>query len=182
MAPYSTRPAWAGGGWRDGARARVGIRRPDQLYQAVDRLNDTTVDGWPMAMRKIARDVAEVSPEIHSAFLAVWIQMKMLPLKVGDHRALCTALRVLMPRYAGPPVWLYRGANARERRRRIYGISWTSDIEIAEKFAQERRYGDESVLLETVASPEAIICAISEASGHLTAENEYAVDGGAWTA
>jgi hypothetical protein len=147
------------------------------LYKAADLLSNESVTGWTIAVRKIAREVSQVSPNIQSAFLSVWIQTQMLPLKVGDHRALCTAARMLMPPYRGPSVRLYRGASGSERRRRIYGISWTSDINTAEKFAEQYSQFDEgSVLLETVAPTEAIFCDIGGASGHLYREGEYAVD------
>jgi hypothetical protein len=34
--------------------------------------------------------------------------------------------RVLMPKYKGDALRLFRGASALQRRRRVYGISWTS--------------------------------------------------------
>jgi hypothetical protein len=113
-------------------------------------------------MRKVARDVRAVSPQIQSAFQGEWIERKMLPLLVGDHRALCNAARLLLPKYSGPPVRLFRGAGAAERRRRIYGLSWSANVECAERFALGRRVmNGGSVLLETRAAPKAIICKIT---------------------
>jgi hypothetical protein len=130
------------------------------FYEAVDLIN-AAVGGWTVAMRKFAETVRSVSPEIKSAFRDVWIESKMLPLGVGDHRALCDAVRVLLPRYLGPTVRLFRGAGAEERRRRLYGICWSSDIAVADRFAQQRQSWDGgSVLLETVAPEPAIISAI----------------------
>ena len=149
----------------------------DMVDGAAHLLNEETVTGWTIAVRKIAREVSEVSPDVRSAFLPIWIQTKMLPLRVGDHQALTKAARILLPPYCGPSLRLFRGTSADERRRRTYGFSWTSDIAIAETFAQERRcWNGGSVLLETVAPPEAIICAIGEASGNLYDESEFAVD------
>lgn len=149
----------------------------DAFYDAVDEIAEWTVGGWTVAMRKAARDLKEpVSPEIQSAFLVVWIKYKMLPLKVGDHRALCTALRLLLPPYRGPAVRLYRGASAGERRRRIYGVSWTIDKEVADRFAQDyRTWDDGSVLLETIAPPQAVLCSVDEAGGYYE-ESEYILD------
>jgi hypothetical protein len=147
------------------------------MLRAVDRINAFSTGGWTEAMRMIAREVPKVTSEIQQWFLWVWVQSKMLPLTVGDHKALCAAARVLMPAYNGGPVHLFRGACGGERRHRIYGVSWTTDIKIAEEFAQERReWPGGGVVLETIADPTAIICAIGEASGHLYEENEYAVD------
>ncbi len=56
---------------------------------------------------------------------------------------------------------LFRGASAGERRRRVYGLSWTTEVAEAEFFARERQVWDGgSVVLETLAPPEAIICAV----------------------
>ena len=57
---------------------------------------------------------------------------------------------------------LFRGASAGERRRRIYGLSWTADVAEAEWFARERqKWSGGSVVLETLAPPEAVICAVN---------------------
>ncbi len=113
-------------------------------------------------MRKFVREVRAVSPEIRSAFLDIWIESKMLPLHVGNHRVLSDAMRILLPSYNGPPVRLFRGTGALGRRRRIYGLSWSADAAVAERFALERRqWPGGSVLLETLAPPEAIICQVN---------------------
>jgi hypothetical protein len=100
-----------------------------------------------------------VSDGIHSAFLPIWIESKTLPLKVGHRPTLAAALRVLMPpSYNGPRLRLYRGATAGERRRRLYGFSWTTRIDVARnKFAAQYQDWDGSVVLETVAPPDAIL-------------------------
>ena len=130
------------------------------LYAAVDLITETT-GGWTAAMRAVARQVHTVGPAIREAFLHVWIESKMLPFYVDDHRALCEATRVLLAKYQGPVLRLYRGAVASERRHRTYGVAWTTDIAVAENFARQRQEWDGgSVVLETLAPSEAIICAI----------------------
>lgn len=129
------------------------------LFREAVSQNSESVDGWLLSMRKVARQVRAVSPQIQSAFKAVWLESKMLPLRVGDHRALCNAARLLLPKYSGPPVRLFRGAGSNERRRRIYGLSWSADVACATRFADGRRvWTGGSVLLETLAAPKAIIC------------------------
>jgi hypothetical protein len=133
----------------------------DKFNETVDFINERTVGGWTTAIRKLAREIRVVSPDIQFAFQRVWIGSKMLPRRVDDHPALCDAARVLLPKYRGPAVHLFRGAGALERRRRAYGMSWSTQIAAAERFAEERRVMDGgSVLLETLAPPEAIISAI----------------------
>ena len=74
---------------------------------------DACVDGWRLGMLKVAR-LEKVSQEIQQAFVPIWVEHKMLPLKVGERSVPAKALRVLMPAgYSGAPLRLYRGANAR---------------------------------------------------------------------
>lgn len=130
------------------------------LFKAVDQVN-ASVDGWLTAMRKLIKEIPTVNSDIQEAFLSVWMRSKMLPLRVGDNRVLCDAARILLPRYRGSTVRLFRGAGTTERRRRTYGVSWSTDVAVAERFAEERRVMDcGSVLLETLAPPKAIICEI----------------------
>jgi hypothetical protein len=132
------------------------------FFEAVDRISRTVDGGWLAAMRKVAKEVRVVNPEIQSAFRSVWIESKMLPLTVGDHRALCDAARLSLP-HSGPAVRLFRGAGAFERRRGIYGPSRSADAAAAERFALGRRVMDGgSVLLETLAPRAAIISAIDD--------------------
>jgi hypothetical protein len=76
----------------------------------------------------------------------------MLPLHIGHRPTTAAALRVLMPgNYLGPPLLLYRGTNNKERQRRLYGFSWTTD---------GRRYPSSicgGVVQQTLAPPEAVL-------------------------
>jgi hypothetical protein len=131
----------------------------ERFHRSVYRLNDGP-EGWRLAFKKVAR-LSSVDETIRYAFNQVWLESKQLPLSVGDHRTLCGALRILMPPYEGPAVQLYRGTLMRERRRRIYGISWSMDIDVAARFAERwQSLGDEAVLLRTLAPPEAVMAAI----------------------
>ncbi|TCA38498.1 hypothetical protein E0H72_26430 [Rhizobium leguminosarum bv. viciae] len=93
--------------------------------------------------------------------------------ELGD-RILVDAYRVLLPSYRGPAVLLYRGEGADNRRRRCYGLSWSANRSVAERFAEgtSRMYEDGSVLLETLAPPEAILMKMPKRYG----EDEYLVD------
>jgi hypothetical protein len=51
-----------------------------------------------------------------------------------------------------------RELSARERSRRLYGFSWTTSVKVARGFAEHwQTAGNNAVVLETVASPEAIL-------------------------
>jgi hypothetical protein len=135
------------------------------FYAAIGELSGT-VNGWYHAMRLVGRR-DHVSDRIKGVFLPIWIEHKNLPLTVGHRPTMAKALRVLMPRnYSGPALPLYRGTTAGERRRHLYGFSWTARLEIArDKFAEQRSHSSDAVVLETLAPPEAIL--------HVRRERDY---------
>ena len=161
---------------RRAARAfMVAVRAGDveQFLMVVDLLHNETVDGWRLAMRGVAR-LQAVDRVIQQAFLNVWIESKHLALRIGDRPTFARAARKLFPRdYAGPPLRLYRGTHWRERRSRLYGFSWSTQREIAQRFADQHSeaatqlaaspYHTEppdhlaGIVLTTVAPPEAIL-------------------------
>jgi len=84
---------------------------------------------------------------------------------------------MLLPeiRYDGPPVHVYRGTTANERRRHLYGFFWTADRGVAERFAEQHRNPDGAVLLETVADPSAMLFIREHIEGYYE-EEEYILD------
>jgi hypothetical protein len=107
----------------------------ENLYDAAQLVHET-VDGWRLAMKRVAK-LGRVSPEIRDAFIPVWVESKHLPLSVGHRPTAAAALRVLMEGdYRGPDLRVYRGTSTTERRRRLYGFSWTVDLEIARTFTE----------------------------------------------
>jgi hypothetical protein len=131
----------------------------DELYNAGLWL-DECVDAWRLAMAKVAR-LPAVSRSIQEAFVPIWVEHKMLPLNVGNRPVLVRALRVLMcSSYTGSPLTLYRGTTNGERRRHLYGFSWTTDQTKAREFAEQRTHPEfqvEGVVLQAVVPAEAIL-------------------------
>lgn len=133
--------------------------------------------GWKHAMRAVSR-LGSVPEATKSFFLQVFMDKGDSIRQECDDLALLSGLRVLLPRYEGTGMQLYRGDSFLNRKHRTYGASWSSDIEVAQGFAdgwfhQCSKGG--SVLLEAYAPPEAIICAphlIDDRYG----EQEYVVD------
>jgi hypothetical protein len=99
--------------------------------------------------------------------------------EIGD-LVLIDAYRRILPPYTGPARRLYRGDGGRNRRRRTYGLSWTTDVEVARSFARGiwRTSDGGSVLVETVAEPDAIVAAPAESEYESLhqGESEYIVD------
>jgi hypothetical protein len=95
-------------------------------------------------------------------------------------------MRVLFPPYRGPAIPLFRGTSGDEaRKRKLYGISWTSDADTARSFAKQYEDSVGGVVLETVAPLEAVISAPGldgpyyedENGKRMYDESEYLVDG-----
>ena len=117
-------------------------------------------------MLKVAR-LGKVAPSIQRAFIPIWVEHKHLPLAVGDRWICAAGLRVLMPGGYKKPITLYRGDDA--QRRRIHGFSWTTDIEVARKFADKNKrpqlgegscpitHGVDGIVLRAVAPATAIL-------------------------
>jgi hypothetical protein len=145
------------------------------LYEYAKRLDECT-DAWRLALARVAK-LGRVSREIQDAFVSIWIERKMLPLTVADRRIVSDALRILMPRsYSGPCLTVFRGAGAHERRRRIYGFSWSTDSAVARKFAENwAQLPPGGVVLKTSAPPEAIFL-IRERDGDDYDESEVVLD------
>jgi uncharacterized protein (UPF0548 family) len=148
---------------------------PNKLL-VVAGLLDETNDGWRLAMKRVAA-LGSVSNDIQKAFVNIWTQHKHLPLRVGHRPTMARALHVLLPKMKRirKPIRLYRGAQPHERRSRLYGFSWTSDREIAERFAQGRRNPDGAVVLETLANPDAVLHVRQNIEGYYE-EAEHIID------
>lgn len=133
--------------------------------------------GWARAMRAVAR-LKSIPRATQRFFLQIY-------LTYGDHiRQECNdldltdGLRVLLPKYKGRAMLLYRGESAHNRARRTYGLSWTACADVARSFSLSeltRTSDGGSVLLETLAPAEAIICAPALLDDRY-AEKEYIVD------
>jgi hypothetical protein len=134
---------------------------PNRLYDAAGLL-DENVEAWRLAMSGVAK-LPRVSDEIQAAFVLIWVEHKMLSLTVGDNPVLARALRLLLPGgYSGPPLTVYRGTTNDERRRRLYGFSWTTDAAVARRFAEHRAKAEpgayvEGLVLQTIAEADAIL-------------------------
>jgi len=118
------------------------------------------------------------SEEMRNEFALFWIENgDSIRNAVQNDLDLIEFLKVFLPRYEGPSITLYRGDSFFNRRRRTYGMSWTSSESIAESFAV--RYGQThtagAVLLGTDCPASAIIWSAQQ-SGDPFEEQEFLVD------
>lgn len=133
---------------------------------------------WRAAMRAVANSRG-APDDFRKSLLALWVRDgDHLRQEVNDDLALADGLRAMLPPYTGPAITLYRGESARNRQRRTYGLSWSATVEVARTFTatgKYRTYAGGSVLLETLAPTEAIICA-PVIHNDRYGEQEYLVD------
>ena len=134
--------------------------------------------GWLGALRAIGK-LGSVPARTQKFFLRLYIKWgDHIRQETGEDVALIRGLRVLLPRYDGPSVCLYRGQNALKVRSRLYGLSWSASRKVAEGHAQglwQTTCPDGTVLLQTIAPPEAIICRVPNVEDRYD-EKEYLVD------
>lgn len=129
------------------------------LLDSIHEIESTGV--WELAIKECRR-LGDAPDEIRAKFLCIWIAFgDSLRSNVNKDFSLIAGLRVLLPPYAGGPVQLFRGESFGNRKRRTYGMAWSSDRQVATAFARNRAdlYEGGTVLLETVAAPEAVISA-----------------------
>lgn len=135
-------------------------------------------NAWLPALRGYIRAAQPAAPQIREYFIQAYLEHGAgIRIAVLNDLILADAYRLLLPPYSGPGLRLYRGDSARNRRNRTYGLAWSADINVARSFAEEtwvKKEGD-SVLLETDAPSNAIICAPGEHDDRF-AEAEYIVD------
>jgi hypothetical protein len=129
---------------------------------------------WKAAIRAAGR-LTGLSNASRQVFLDFWVQHgDALRQEAGADHELLAALRACLPPYRGPGRVLYRGEAARNRRRRTYGSSWSSDRRVAEAFAEggAHNYEGGTVLLVADVPAEAIVAAAPRSTG----EREFIVD------
>lgn len=143
------------------------LRKLEQVY-----------GGLRWALRKASK-VVQVDSKIKEACLKVWIAYgDHLRQEVNDDLLLIRALRVFLPRYDGPARTLYRGESAYNWKRRTYGLSWSSRLDVADHYGKTgmyRTFDGGSVVLEVQANQDAIICAPLNHDNRYC-EDEYLVD------
>jgi hypothetical protein len=133
--------------------------------------------GWAGAMRAVSRQPS--LPHItREFFLRVFVRFGDHLRSECDDLVLADGLRMLLPKYRGPAIHLYRGENFTNRRRRTYGLSWSASADVARCHAKGclcRSSLGGSVLLETMASADAIICRVPKSQDRYS-EEEFVVD------
>jgi hypothetical protein len=133
---------------------------------------------WKKAFEAAAA-LRSPTESLRDFFHGVWTESgRQFREAIGDDPTLVSALRRLLPSYAGPDMLLYRGETADDAAQERFGFSWTSRRTVAEMFARGLKGVPGSgggVLLEALVSAKSILAAPSDHSRYLE-EDEYVVD------
>ena len=151
--------------------------RLEETMRAVGRL-----ECWAQATAHFS-DGPEPDTEKAGVLLSFWFTYGLQSIPAGlkeDLVCLVDAFRKLLPPYRGVGSVLYRGELASRHAQGVYGISWTPNIEAAQRFSRRRSLLGEGagVVLKIEASPNMIVAAVRDLSSHTLTleEDEYILD------
>lgn len=133
---------------------------------------------WPEAIAAVARSGLVPRSTITDAFYTYWTTRGFrIRAHVADDVLMLDALWLLLPRYHGAALPLYRGENLDRWRRRQIGFGWTANRPVAVMFASglAASEGMGGILIGTDARADAIIAGPGRHSQYL-GEDEYIVD------
>ena len=146
----------------------------DLMRTALDAVAETGAQAGTLAHLK------HMSPQgdISKSFRAFWSEHGWtIRERFEDDYGLIDALHNLISKYKGPDMTLYRGEVGSSYAQGRIGISWTSDLSVAQPLARglNRLPPDGGVVLEAFVPAVAIICSPEGWKDHLQ-EREYIVD------
>jgi len=146
-----------------------------QVYTALNNIERLGI--WPsavLAMARVSRPTQEISECFHNS---IWtVRGHRIREMVNNDNVLLDVLRILLPKYDGPSMVLYRGENIDRSEQGALGFAWTTRKDIALMFARGlNAEGKGGILLSVNAPTKAIIASPGRHSIFLD-EHEYVVD------
>ncbi|OCJ02457.1 hypothetical protein A6U86_32260 [Rhizobium sp. AC27/96] len=146
------------------------------------RAFDTVHEDAGVAFRNVleaAMRCERVSEDFREALHLDWTERGFrLRAKIQDDDLIIRAFRQVFPPYNGGKLVLYRGERADELEAGRIGLNWSTDREVAMRFARGlcTTYGCDGVLLVATAEPSAIITGPNYHSADHLREMEHVVD------
>lgn len=127
---------------------------------------------WHAAFEQLITDPTSDVPGESVVWLWISYGFHVSASLQGD-QIVTTVLKALLAPYSGAGLTLYRGEATDRYEKRIFGMSWTTNIKVARNFARSRE--PDGVVLKLEASPQMIISGPTAHSEYL-GESEYIVD------
>lgn len=132
-------------------------------------------DAFKIAIKALV-DAGGLNGQLANSFLTMWhVRGHYIRAMVGDDILLLDALPLLVPKYKGSGLMLFRGESKERWEEGNTGFSWTPRKEIAQMFGRGLNCIRGGVLLSCYAHEDAIIAGPSLHSEYL-GEDEYLVD------
>lgn len=150
----------------------------DDLRRAFEKINE---DDGP-ACRKVleaATRCVQVPDDFREALHLAWtVRSHHYRADIQDDDLIIRAFRRVFSPYTGSRLVLYRGERSSELGAGRIGLNWSTDQEVAKKFARGlcTTYGCDGVLLRATAEPSAIITGPNQHSANKLGEMEHIID------
>lgn len=138
---------------------------------------DATREMWVSAIQYAVENIAQFSIDTEKMHMLWIVNGGHIRRHVGNDGLVLAWLRLILPKYVGSELQLYRGECQFLYEQGLIGFCWTPSKEVAEKFARGLNAIESGgVLLSAKVSPEAILSAPNHHSENWLLESEYTCD------
>ncbi|WP_318486880.1 hypothetical protein [Photobacterium leiognathi] len=140
-------------------------------------VRDIPSETWESAIRYAVENIAQFAFDANKMHM-LWIEYGgHIRRNVSDDKLILTWLKLILPKYDGVELHLYRGECKFLYEQGVIGFCWTPKKEVAENFARGLNAIESGgVLLSAKVAPEAILSAPNSHSSDCLDESEYTCD------
>lgn len=138
---------------------------------------DISSDTWISAIKYTIEHISQFSIDVDKMHMLWIVNGGHIRRHVSDDKLLLIWLKLILPKYSGGEIQLYRGECQFLYDQDLIGFCWTPNKQVAEKFARGLNAIESGgVLLSAKVAPEAILSAPNGHSVDWLGESEYTCD------
>ncbi len=138
---------------------------------------DISSETWVSAIQYTIENIVQFSIDADSMHMLWIVNGGHIRRHVSDDKLILTWLKLILPKYDGSELQLYRGECQFLYDQGLIGFSWTPNKQVAEMFARGLNAIESGgVLLSAKVAPEAILSAPNSHSANWLSESEYTCD------
>ncbi|WP_318483025.1 hypothetical protein [Photobacterium leiognathi] len=142
-----------------------------------DYVCDIPSGTWESAIRYAVENIAQFAFDADKMHMLWIVNGGHIRRNVSDDKLILTWLKLILPKYDGVELHLYRGECKFLYEQGLIGFCWTPKKEVAENFARGLNAIESGgVLLSAKVTPEAILSAPNSHSSDWLGESEYTCD------
>lgn len=132
---------------------------------------------WVSALHYAVKNITQFAFDTDKMHMLWVVNGGHIRRHVSDDKLVLTWLRLILPKYNGGELQLYRGECKFLYEQGLIGFCWTPKRQVAEKFARGLNAIESGgVLLSAKVAPEAILSAPNSHSSDWLGESEYTCD------